>query len=374
MSTRPLLTLGLTALLAGLAACGPRPAAEPAVPAVYVTTARAVPDDDRRQLSGVLRPRLESELGFRVGGLLTHRAVDVGMPVRQGEVLARLDASDHALALAAAQQQLQAAEVDAAQAVSDAARFERLAADGSVGSADAERQRARADAATARRVQAARQVDVAANRVGYATLRAPFDGIVTAVRAEPGQVVGEGQPVIALARRGELEAVVDLPEQLVASVRERRATVRLTDGPDGSARPASLRELASSAHPVTRTYRARYAVAGTATDWTLGRSVVVSLDAAAAPGAAPRRTLVELPVGALVRDAQGTAVWLTDAAQGSLRRQAVQIAQQSQTHVRVSGVPEGAQVVSVGAQKLDAGMRVRPLARPLAAPAPGAAS
>ncbi|TMG96717.1 MAG: HlyD family efflux transporter periplasmic adaptor subunit [Betaproteobacteria bacterium] len=86
-----------------------------------------------------------------------------------------------------------------------------MLADGSVGSADHERQKARADAAAARLEQARRQLDLARNREGYTTLVAPYAGVVTALRFERGQVVAEGQPVLSLARDGEREIVADLP-------------------------------------------------------------------------------------------------------------------------------------------------------------------
>ena len=142
---------------------------------------------------------------------MVDRLVEVGDVVKAGQALARLDPADYQLAVSAAADQVQAASVDAQQAASDEARLRRLLADGSVGSADHERQKARADAAAARLEQARRQLDLARNRESYATLVAPYAGVVTALRFERGQVVAEGQPVLSLARDGEREIVADLP-------------------------------------------------------------------------------------------------------------------------------------------------------------------
>jgi RND family efflux transporter MFP subunit len=207
--------LALLALVTSLAACAPEPAEAPVVPSVYVSPVRNDSGAEQRVLFGSVRPRVEADLSFRVGGKVTARLVELGQAVRKGQVLARIDPADYQLAVEAAIEQQRAAEVDAVQSASDAARFKRLLADGSVGAADAERQQARADAAAARLTQAQKQVDLSRNRAGYAVLTAPFDGMVTALRFETGQMVGEGQTMLSLARPDELEVVVDVPESML---------------------------------------------------------------------------------------------------------------------------------------------------------------
>jgi RND family efflux transporter MFP subunit len=346
----------------------------------------------QRVLFGSVRPRVEAELGFRTGGMVTARLVEVGQHVRSGQALARIDPADYQLAVLAAADQQRAAEVDAVQAASDAARFKRLLADGSVGAADAERQQARADAAAARLAQAQRQAELARNRASYAVLTAPFDGVVTALRFETGQLVGENHSVLSLARPGELEVVVDVPEALVGGLSTWQASL-LSDPSSGANRDAPaappialrLRELAASAHPATRTTRARYALLGAAgqAGLRMGMTAEVRLQQAAGTSAA------ELPLGALLVTAAagsaraasarqapanaGPAVWLIDAQTGALKRQSVQLLSQTTDHVRVAGLPNGALVVSVGAHKLDPGMKVQAVQRPLAAWSPAVA-
>jgi membrane fusion protein, multidrug efflux system len=364
------------ALLTGaalLAACSPPPAPAPVVPSVFVSPVRNDSGAMQRVLSGSVRPRVEAELSFRTGGKVTARLVELGQAVRAGQALARLDPADYQLAVQAADEQQRAAEVDAVQAASDAARFKRLLADGSVGAADAERQQARADAAAARLTQAQKQAELARNRAAYAVLAAPFDGVVTAVRFEVGQLVDDRQPVLSLARPGELEVVVDVPEPLVAGLKGWQASVLPGEVP-GTAQgrplplplPLRLRELAPSANPATRTTRARYALAapGEGTAWRMGMTAEVRLQRSGVQAGA------ELPLGALLvtqAATAGPAVWLVDAGTGALKRQPVQLLSQTTDHVRVGGLADGALVVSVGAQKLDAGMKVQPVQRPLVA-------
>lgn len=345
-----------------LAACSPPPSSAPHVPAVYVSTVRNDGGTALRVMPGSLRPRVESALSFRAGGKVLARSVELGQTVRAGEVLGRIDAEDYELAVQAAVEQQRAAEVDAAQAARDAARLARLLNSGASGAADAERQQARADAAAARLAQARRQVALARNRAGHATLTAPFDGIVTAVRFEVGQVVADGQPVLGLAQPDELELEADLPEALVAELSEWRAS--MTIGSGTQAVVLTLRELSPVAAVGTRTFRARYALGPlpTKSTWRMGMTAELRLQRPALARGA------DLPVSALLATGGSeAAVWLVDAGSGALRRVAVQLLAQTTDHVRVAGLPEGALVVSVGAQKLDARMKVRPVSRPLVA-------
>lgn len=359
--------LCLLTLLA-LAGCSrPQPPVPP-VPAVFVSPVHHTDGQRTRSFSGTWRPRIESELAFRVGGKVSARLVELGQAVRAGQPLARLDAADVQLGLDAATEQLRAAEVDAVQAASDAARFKRLVADGSVGAADAERQQARADAAAARRAQAARQLDLARNRAAYAVLTSPFDGVVTALRMEAGQLVAEGQPLVTVARPGEMELVADIPESLALQLRQWQASAAAPGAAEGQPGLAlRLRELSPTAASTTRTFRARFGVVGLPQGTVLPMGATAELRLSQAAGAPS----AELPVSALLSTRQQPAVWLADETTGRLTRQPVQLLSQTTGSVRVAGLKEGSLVVTVGAQKLDGQLRVRVLRRPLEALAPG---
>jgi RND family efflux transporter MFP subunit len=347
-------------LAALLAACSdPRVATAPEPKAVYVTTVKRTAQSDTRVLTATVRARVETELAFRAPGKVTRRLVDVGDSVKAGQPLAHLDAADYQLGVNAAQAQVLAAKADAEQAAADEARLRRLAADGSVGAADHERQKARADAAAARLDQAQRQWALARNRSDYTVLVAPYAGVVTALRIEAGQVVAEGQTVASLARQDDREFVVDLPEGMTADVRSLNATARPWQG---AVQPIALklRELSPVAGAQGRTFRARFAATGAgrgpANQLALGSTALVSLQGASTPG-------LRLPASAIVKTNEAAGVWVVDAIAGSLKFQPVQVTASEADHVRVTGLSDGLLVVSVGGQKLEASMKVRPLER-----------
>ncbi|HKX43308.1 MAG TPA: efflux RND transporter periplasmic adaptor subunit [Burkholderiaceae bacterium] len=355
-----------------LAACGDPPAHDVVVKPVFVTTVTLATSSQTRAFTAVVRARVETDLGFRTGGKVVERLVEIGDAVKAGQVLARLDPVDYQLAVNAAADQVRAASVDAQQAASDEARLRRLLADGSVGAADHERQKARADAAAARLDQARRQLDLARNREGYATLLAPYAGVVTALRFERGQVVAEGQPVLSLARDGEREIVADLPEEWVGRARTLVAMATpWSDTMNDAKAPLrlALRELSPLASAQGRTFRVRYAAAPESREQVgalpLGSTLQLNLSA---PNAGPPAAVV--PVTALVKASGSAGVWMLDAKGSGLIFKPVQVVDVDDASVRVTGLAAGSRVVSVGAQKLDAGIAVRPVERtPEAEPA-----
>jgi len=190
---------------------------------------------------------------------------------------------------------------------------------------------------------------------------APYAGMVTALRFERGQVVSEGQPVLSLARDGEREVVADLPEEWVGRVRTLAATA--TPWHDAkSALGLVLRELSPTASTPGRTFRVRYAAApesrAQVAALPLGSTMQLNLSA---PSVGPATTAV--PVTALVKASASAGVWVLDAKGSGLVFTPVQVVAIDDAWVHVTGLAGGNRVVSVGAQKLDAGIAVRAVER-----------
>ena len=210
--------------------------------------------------SGVVRPRIESAVGFRVPGKIVERLVNVGDRVEVGQVIARLDDIDRRLAENSAK-----AAVNAARSRRDIARdnLERgkaLLPQATISQAAYDTRRNEMDAAAAALELAEAQLRQASNAAGYATLQADKAGIVTSVTAEPGQVVNIGQAVITLAHLGETEVAVSVPEQNAGYLTiGQQASVTLWAGPRSSIE-GRIREIAGQADPASRTYAIRIAV------------------------------------------------------------------------------------------------------------------
>jgi multidrug efflux pump subunit AcrA (membrane-fusion protein) len=199
-----------------------------------------------REFVGVVRARYETDLGFRVAGKIVARLVNVGDSVTAGQVVARLDSQDLKLQVESAEAELAAATSNLTQASAEAERYRTLKARGYAAVADFDRKQAAKDEAEGRLERARRALDMARNQLTYADLQCDADGVITATLAEAGQVVPIGQGVVRLARRGEKEAVIALPETWLDEARHAGASVQLWSDP-GHRFAGRLRELSPQA-------------------------------------------------------------------------------------------------------------------------------
>ena len=334
------------------------PASPPAAPVpprvVRVKEVTADAAATEQSYTGVVRARYETDLAFRVGAKIASRHVEVGQRVSAGAVLFRLDPTDYRLAVKAAESDLAAAEAEVVQATAEDARVTHLRGTGAVSPSEWDRTRSARVVAVGRRDRARETLTMARNRLSYCELTADADGVIMALPAEAGQVVAEGQVVARLARDGEREAVISLPENQAVAARTARATVTLWAAP-GASYPAVLRELSPTADPVTRTYQARFTIQNPGPKVALGMTATVHLaPAGAAPGYA-------LPLSSLLRTGDRPAVWIVDRRTGAITLTPVEVREYRQETVVLSaGVKPGQLVVTAGVQKLDVGLSVRP--------------
>jgi RND family efflux transporter MFP subunit len=303
--------------------------------------------------SGIVRARYETDLAFRVGAKIVSRHVEVGQRVAAGTLLFRLDATDYRLVVKAAEADLAAAEAEVVQSAAEHDRQLRSVRSGAGSSSDLDKARSAREVAVGRRDRAKEAVTLAKNRLAYCDLSADADGIVTVLTAEAGQVVTEGQVVARLARDGEREAVISLPENQVIAAKAARAEVTLWSAP-GESFPAALRELSPVADPVTRTYQARFTILNAGPRVALGMTATVHIiPSTAATGYA-------LPLSSLLRTGGRPAVWVVDRATGRITLVPVEVREyRHETVVLSTGVKPGQLVVTAGVQKLDPAVTVR---------------
>jgi RND family efflux transporter MFP subunit len=344
------------AMAAGLGACNETPPAsaktDPPRP-VLVTTVAREPIRVERSFTATIRPRVESGLGFRIPGKVVRRMVENAQRVRQGEPLAELADADSRLQLQQAEAEARASAGSLTQAEAELRRALDLQRRGFAAEANIERVRAAADEARGRAERAKQAVELAANNLDYAVLRADADGIITAVSVEPGTVLAAGQVVFRVARTAEREAEIAVPEALLDKARRGQASVTIWSEPD-KVHVARLRELSATADPVTRTYLARFSLPDLPDTVSLGMSATLTL------AEDEREALVRIPLSAVRNVGNGPTVWVVDASAGKVAARPVTIARSNGTDVYVrSGLEAGDTIVRVGVHKLDPALPVR---------------
>jgi RND family efflux transporter MFP subunit len=355
----------LAALVTTLVACSKAEAPQEPLRSVKLLTVAGSDLNLAGEYAAEVRARVESRLGFRVGGKLVQRPAEPGQRVTAGQLLALVDAQDFQLAAQAAQAQVSAAQSQRDLAAAEFKRFEALKAQNFISGAELERREASLKAADAALHQAKAQAQAQGNQAGYARLTASHAGVITAVEAEVGQVVSAGQPVLRLAHDGPRDAVFAVSESAIMAIRvgqSMQATVLST----GQTVQGTVREMAASADPVTRTYAVKLALApGVA----LPLGATLNVRAPGVSGAAV--SAIKLPTSALRQDGQGTAVWVLDEATMTVNSQVVQLGPVDGNDVVVtSGLKPGQRVVSAGVHVLSPGQKVTVYgAAPVSAPA-----
>lgn len=308
------------------------------------------------ELPGEVRPRIETRVGFQVGGRVAERRVEVGDGVRAGQVLAALDAQDYKLSAVAAREALLAARTDRDQQRADYRRYEDLHAKGFIGTAELERRKSALDAAEARYNQTAAQAEVSENQAGYTLMRSPTTGVVTGVEAEVGQVVAAGAPVLRLAPVTDKEVAVAIPESRLAQLRQ-APSVRVALWAGGPELRGTIREISPVADPATRTFAARIALAQVPPEVAFGMSATVKFEAPA------RGEALLLPLQALLREGDANYVWKLDRGALTVQRMPVRIVafDGNQVAIEGGGVKPGDELVTAGVHLLKDGQKVKPL-------------
>jgi RND family efflux transporter MFP subunit len=356
-------SLLLLAALA-LAGCSRPPAPEEPLRAVKVMTVGTSAYGTEAEFSAEVRARVESRLGFRVAGKLTRRQAELGQHVRAGQVLAQLDPQDYRLAADAARAQQAAALTNRDLAEADLKRYRGLREQNFISAAELERRESTYRAAQAQLEQAQAQLASQGNQANYTTLVADVPGIITAIEAEPGQVVSAGTPVVRIAQDGARDVVFAVPEDRAALIKPGSAvTVRGWAG--GAELEGKVREVAASADAVTRTYSVKVAI-DAATAPALGATVYARPQALSRTGT----PVLKLPTSALRQEGQGSAVWVLDKSSMTVRSQPVQVATADGNEaVIATGITPGTTVVVAGVHVLSPGQKVSLYREKTAAPA-----
>ena len=347
------LVLGSALTLGGCASKAAAPAPPRAAIVAHPQAADALTAD---LYSGDVHARYESQLGFRVAGKIKARLVDVGAHVQAGQVLAELDPMDLRLQVASAQAAVGSAQAARDMTQSEYNRYRSLLDKHFISQTQVDAQDNALKAAQAQVKQAQATLAVAQNQAEYTTLRADHAGVITTITAEAGQVVTAGQNIAMLARDGDLEVEIAVPENRIADYRVDEAATIEAWADAGKHLNGHLREISPEADHVTRTYRVRVALDDTNAAPKLGQSArVYFVDAAKAQQAL-------IPLSALYEQAGKPAVWLVDIKTHQVHLTPVAVAAYREQGVALDGGISAEQwIVTAGVHKLRDGEAIAPI-------------
>jgi RND family efflux transporter MFP subunit len=347
-----LLLLGSALALAGCSEASPK---TPEVKSVRTLVVDPRPVEDDRSAVGEVRPRYESELGFRIAGKVVLRAVDVGASVKKGDLLARLDTQDYRNKLKSVESDIVAAQAVLTEAEATEGRLRHLLENGNTTRANYDVALKNLRSAEAKLDASRTAMEMAKDQLGYAELRADFDGIVTAVNAEAGQVVNVGQTIVRLARPDEKDAVFAIAESAFErrSGNERPEIIALLLSNPSIKAEGVVREISPVADPATRTFQVKVTLKNPPEQMRFGGSVVGRVKTST-------KAMPVLPGSALFDKAGRPAVWLVDPATSTVLLKPVAVARYETDRVVISaGLVKGDVVVTAGVNRLRENQKVR---------------
>jgi len=345
--------VGIAVLLAALAACKKQEAAAPQeIRPVRTVTVERQEAGETVSLTGEIQPRHQADLGFRVRGKILQRPVDVGTQVKTGDLLARLDPQQYSQDLEVAKAEVAKADAEVTRSKGQEYRQSELLKKGFTTQVAYDQAvktfktaQAEADAARAKQAQAS-------ENLGYTELKADADGVISAIGADPGQVVSAGQMVVRLAQLGEREAVFNVAEATFKSPpKNPTVTVELVSNPDIKT-TGKVRYVSPQADPTTRTFTVRVSLPDAPPQMRLGANVVGSVTI-------NEGQVVAIPGSALFQKDGQPAVWIVTK-DGTVELKPITVARyQGDSVVVGGGLAQGDVVVTGGVQKLLPGQKVR---------------
>ncbi len=341
---RPLVT---AAILPWLASCGGKAeqAEAPALPTPVEAAQVAAPNTAAAVSgTGTLERRREMALSFRIAGVLTRMSVEAGDSVRAGQVIATIDPAN----LDARQQQTSA---DLERARRDVERDKALFEKGYVS-----RQRLDDRQSVLKSAQAAYSSASFDRR--WAQLVSPASGVVLARTAQTGEVVQPGQVV---ARVADLTSplVLRLPLAARDAARVRvgdSARVKVEDL-GGQLLDGTVTRVGEAADTRTGAVTVEIELAGRP-ELRSGQIANAELSVRAASPASAGVAFARIPAEAVL-EAQGARAFVLRLDRGVARRTAVSFGGFDGDDALVSGLADGAQVITAGAGFVSDGEKVR---------------
>lgn len=310
---------------------------------------------NRLQFAGTVEPRIEAELGFRLLGRVIKREANIGDFVKKGQLLAMLDPLVLELAVRSAEAELASAEAELRNANLSERRQFQLSQVNSASQAEYENALLVKESAEASVARAKANLAKAREQLSYAQLHAEFDGVITAVSAEVGQVLSAGETAFIEARPDLRDVIIDVPEEEIAAIKPGAVfEISLQLEPSIKA-SGTVREIAPQSDATTRTHRIKISLLDPPPSFRLGTIVTASATSKVDPQ-------IILPQSAILQQDETSKVWVVDPVSNSvfLRKVAVKKKQKNSVNVIIlSGLQSGDRVAVAGIHSLQDGQQIR---------------
>jgi len=407
------LLFGATLLLSGCGKPDEAKTVESVRPAKIMTVSSDAGGLSRR-FPGIVRASQRVDLSFRVSGPLIELSIIEGQAVKKGDLIARIDPRDFETNLKKIESSINQArarlesmltgarpedlrileaEVTAAKArwVKARQQYERyrdLYARNQVSKADYDLHRSNQEVAkatldTARQnlekgKTGARKEDIEAQRATISgleakrkgardalndtRLKAPFSGVIADRYVENYQDVQAKQPVVSLQDVSSIEILVDVPEIMMATVKDKNALNVFAEFASipGKKYRTTLKEFSTKADPQTRTYRVVLKMPAPK-EVNILPGMTAKVFRIIDPGEVVQESAFLVPIEAVFGDEAGKQyVWIVNPETTQVQKREVQVGNVTGGTIRIlEGLTSGEKIVTAGVNFLQPGMKVR---------------
>lgn len=336
-----------------LSACGDKEkTSAPQIRPVRFVIAPACVSGQSVSQTGEIRAHDETTLAFRLDGRIVTRDVDVGDRVKAGQLLATQENSTVLNQLGSARADLASARVAERVAALNLQRITALMRTGAIARVQLDTARSDWQAALSKRQSSESALKNAQDNLSWTRLTAPADGVITAISAQPGQVVSAGQAIVTLAAGNERDVIFDTSDPHTLTQNSQTPFGVSLQGDTAVQTQGYLRDVSPQADPMTRTWRVRVTLIAPPQSMALGASVQVSW-------MRNRQNAIELPASALTRLGDKPAVFVVDRSHLKLILRPVTLGASTVNDISVTeGIQPGETVVTAGVSKLREGENV----------------
>jgi len=332
-----------------------QPTEETAAPRpVWVMSVGSTASSIEASYTGEVKSRYESNIGFRIAGKIISRAVNVGDPVKKGQLIAQLDPNDTRLNAQAAQADVQTAQANLTLAQAELARRQQLYSQKFISKSALDSYENQVKTTQARLEQARSQAAVTQHQTGYTQLVADRSGVIGMIQAEPGQVVSAGQTIAQIYDLQTLEILIAVPESRIDSLRVGdSAHITLNDLPQRY--QGRIREISPAANSQTHAFDLRIQLLDADERIKLGMTAQVSFKSQQT-----NATMI-VPSTAVTRHGDHASVWVIDTQQKAHVRQVTTGALTENGIEITSGLQPQETIAIIGVHTLTEGMPVKPV-------------
>jgi RND family efflux transporter MFP subunit len=299
-------------------------------------------------LTGEIHARVESDLGFRVGGRITQRLVNVGDHVSAGQLLAKLDPREQQAMVEESEADVRAAEARVRNETSNLERQKFLLSRKSTPPSEYDRAEESFRTAQSAVDAAQARLGTARDALAQTELRADSAGTIATRNAEIGQVVEAAQPVFVLAHDGPRDAVFNVSDSALGNQPiNRHIPIRIKLVTDPSIHTTGkVREVTPTLSGAGGTIAVKVGLDNSPPGMTLGAAVF-------GEGPLSSEKAITLPPNSLSSLAGEPCVWIVDPATSAVSARRITIARYETDRVIVAaGLRPGDLVVTRDGQKM----------------------